>query len=72
MPAPDYSVEIEKLRAAMSEGTAEIRLPDGTTRVLRSVSEIKQAITHFQQAAAGAAISAGAPNRTSFASFERR
>lgn len=71
MPAPDYSVEIEKLRAAMSEGTAEIRLPDGTTRVLRSVGEIKEAIAHFQ-AAAAESIFKGAPSRTSFASFERR
>ena len=71
MPAPDYTVEIDKLTAALAVGHDEITI-DGQTIRYRSIDEILKAINHFQGLAKAFLAGTQSPQfGASFAAFNR-
>ncbi|ESQ82385.1 hypothetical protein AEAC466_17330 [Asticcacaulis sp. AC466] len=55
MPAPDYVTELAQLQAGLASGEATIQGNNGNRVEYRSVKEIRDAITYFQNLAAVAA-----------------
>ena len=65
MPAPDYATEIAGLVNALSSGELTIE-QNGERVTYRSVTEIRAALTHFQDLAATASAPAASRGRFGF------